>query len=189
MRVRLTAYFIRNPKKAHAGRPIRAPGVWVYDSDATGVKVTARRVALGGQEASGNTASVLDKLATCDLIIDATAEPQGFNFVASVARNALVPMIWAEVYAGGVGGFVARLRPEIEPPPHAARRQYIAWCRAQGAPWHGDDSDYGGRGAADRPLVADDADVAVIAAHTSRMAVDVLVRRARAPDRGRLPQP
>jgi hypothetical protein len=25
--------------------------------------------------------------------------------------------------------FVARLRPEIEPPPHAARHQYIAWWR------------------------------------------------------------
>jgi hypothetical protein len=143
---------------------------------AAGVKVIARRVALGGQEASGNTASVLDKLGTCDLLIDATADPQSFNFVASVARNALVPMIWAEVYAGGIGGFVARLRPEIEPPPHAARHQYIAWCRAQGVPWHGDDRDYSGRGAADRPLVADDADVAVIAAHASRMAVDVLVR-------------
>lgn len=152
---------------------------------APGVKVTSRRVALGGQEASGNTASVLDKLAACDLAIDATADPQAFNFVASVARNALLPMLWAEVYAGGVGGFVARLRPEIEPPPHAARRQYIAWCRAQGVPWHGDDRDYDGRDAADRPLVADDADVGVIAAHASRMAVDALVR----PDASAFPHP
>lgn len=152
---------------------------------AAGVKVTARRVSLGGQEASGNTASVLDKLGTCDLVIDATADAQGFNFVASVARNALVPMIWAEVYAGGVGGFVARLRPEIEPPPHNARRQYIAWCRAQGVPWQGDDRDYGGRGADERPLLADDADVAVIAAHASRMALDVLVR----PEASAFPHP
>ena len=41
-------------------------------------------------------------------------------------------MIWAEAYAGGVGGFVARLRHGIEPPPHAARRQYFGWCRSQG---------------------------------------------------------
>jgi hypothetical protein len=143
---------------------------------APGVKVSARRVALGGQESSGSTVSVLDQLAACDLVIDATVDPQAFNFVASVARNALLPMVWAEVYAGGVGGFVARLRPEIEPPPHAARRQYIAWCRAQGVPWHGDDREYGGHDAEDRPLVADDADVGVIAAHASRMAVDALVR-------------
>ncbi len=143
---------------------------------APGVKVTARRVALGGQEAAGTTASVLDELATCDLLIDSTADPQGFNFVAAVARNALRPMIWAEVYSGGIGGFVARLRPEIEPPPHAARRQYSAWCRGQAAPWYGEDHDYGGRDAMNRPLVADDADVAVIASHASRMALDLLVR-------------
>jgi ubiquitin-protein ligase len=149
------------------------------------VKIIASRVALGGQESSGNTAAVLDQLATCDLLIDATADPQAFNFVASVVRNALLPMVWAEVYAGGVGGFVGRLRPEIEPPPHAARRQYIAWCRAQGVPWHSDDREYGGHGAGDRPLVADDADVGVIAAHASRMAVDTLVR----PDSSAFPHP
>jgi len=143
---------------------------------APGVNVSTRRVSLGGQEASGTTASVLEDLGRCDLLIDATADPQGFNFVAAVARNALRPMIWAEVYAGGIGGFVARLRPEIEPPPHAARHQYIAWCRGQGVPWHGDDRDYGGRDAVGRPLVADDADVTVIAAHASRMGLDVLVQ-------------
>jgi hypothetical protein len=152
---------------------------------APSVKVKARRVALGGQESSGNTASVLDQLAACDLVVDATADPQAFNFVASVARNALRPMVWAEVYAGGAGGFVARLRPDFEPPPHAARRQYIAWCRAQGVPWHGDDRDYGGRGAEERPLVADDSDVGVIAAHASRMTIDALVR----PEASTFPHP
>lgn len=149
------------------------------------VKVIARRIALGGQESSGSTASVLDKLGECDLVIDATADPQAFNYVASVARNSLVPMLWAEVYAGGVGGFVARLRPEIEPPPHAARRQYIAWCREQGVPWHGDDREYGGRDSENRPLVADDGDVGVIAAHASRMAVDALIR----PENSTFPHP
>ena len=53
----------------------------------------------------------------------------------------------------------------------------MAWCRAQGVPWHGDgDQDYGARGLADEILIADDSDVAVIAAHASRMAIDLLVR-------------
>jgi hypothetical protein len=141
-----------------------------------GVSVTVRRVSLGGQEASAGTASVLDELAACDLIVDATADPQAFNFVASVARNALRPMIWAEVYAGGIGGFVARLRPGKEPPPHSARRQYLAWCRQQGVPWHGLDRDYGGSDAREQPLTADDSDVNVIAAHATRIATDALVR-------------
>src|SRR5262249_28179112 len=38
------------------------------------------------------------------------------------------------------------------------------------------DRDYGGQGAEGSPLVADDAEVAVIAAHTTRMAIDALVR-------------
>jgi sulfur-carrier protein adenylyltransferase/sulfurtransferase len=138
------------------------------------VTVSVRRVALGGQEPSGTVASVLDELATCDLLVDATADPHAFNFIASVARGFLRPMIWAEVYAGGIGGFVGRLRPGIEPPPHAARAQYFGWCRAQGVepPVTGDR--YGADGG--KPLIASDADVSVIAAHAARMAVDVLAR-------------
>ena len=58
---------------------------------AAGIKVKERRVALGGQELSGSTASALDDLGTCNLLVDASGDPQGFNFVASVARNALAP--------------------------------------------------------------------------------------------------
>jgi molybdopterin/thiamine biosynthesis adenylyltransferase len=141
-----------------------------------GVRVSVRRVLLGGQEASGTTASVLDELSGCDLLIDASGDSQAFNFTASVARKALRPMLWAEVYAGGIGGFVARLRPDAEPPPHAARQQYMAWCREQGVPWLGDDHEYGVQRGQGPPLIADDADVAVIAAHTSRMALDLLAR-------------
>jgi molybdopterin/thiamine biosynthesis adenylyltransferase len=148
------------------------------------INVRARNVVLGGQEASGTTASVLDELATCDLLIDATADSQAFNFVAAVARSALRPMIWAEVYAGGVGGFVARLRPHTEPPPHTARRQYIGWCRQQGVPWRGEDHEYESR-SNEGPVVADDADVAIIAAHAARMTTDNLIR----PDSSAFPHP
>jgi molybdopterin/thiamine biosynthesis adenylyltransferase len=139
------------------------------------VSVSARRVVLGGQESSGTTASVLEELATCHLLIDATADPQAFNFVASVARSALRPMIWAEVYAGGIGGFVARLRPDMEPPPHQARQQYLAWCRQQRVPWIAEDHDYESRSSGE-PVIADDADVATIAAQAVRMTTDYLVR-------------
>jgi sulfur-carrier protein adenylyltransferase/sulfurtransferase len=139
-------------------------------------KVRCRRVALGGQESAGTTSSVLDELAACDVLVDATAAPQAFNFVSAVACAALRPMVWAEVYAGGIGGFVARLRPNIEPPPLAARQQYLAWCHSQGVPWHGDDHEYGARQSEGPPLVADDAEVALIAAQAARMAIDALLR-------------
>jgi hypothetical protein len=140
------------------------------------VNVRTFRVIMGGQEAAGTTAMVLDELATCDLLIDATADAHAFNFVAAAARSGLHPMVWAEVYAGGIGGFIARVRPDMEPPPHTARRQYLAWCRDQGAPWHGDDGEYGARGVEGQPLVADDAAVAIIAAHASRLSLDTLVQ-------------
>ena len=150
---------------------------------APSVKVSARRVFLGGQESSGNTASVLDQLATCDLLIDATAEPQAFNLVAAVARSANRPMIWAEVYAGGIGGFVARIRPNMEPPPHTARQQYLGWCRDQAMPWRGIDQDYGTTD--QQPLLADDSNVSVIAAHAAAMAIDTLTN----PQHSRFPYP
>jgi sulfur-carrier protein adenylyltransferase/sulfurtransferase len=145
---------------------------------AANVAVSSRRVGLGKQESSGSTASVMDELATCDLLIDATADPQAFNYVAAVARSSMRPMIWAEVYAGGIGGFVARVRPMVDPPPHVARQQYRAWCRAKAAPWTSEDGEYRTEGADGQPWIADDADVTVIAAHGSRMALDVLVRPA-----------
>ncbi len=170
-----------------------ATSLGVYKADALEARlksvtphmnVSTRKVVLGGQEAAGTTASVLDELATCDFLIDATADPQAFNFVASVARFALRPMIWAEVYAGGIGGFVARLRPNIEPPPHQARLQYLGWCRQQGVPWLAEDHDYESCGT-DGPVVADDADVAIIAAHAARMTTDYLIH----PDASAFPHP
>jgi len=149
------------------------------------VSVHARRVVLGGQESAATTDTVLDRLAECDLLIDATADPQAFNFVAAVARSILRPIIWAEVYAGGIGGFVARLRPNVEPAPHLARQQYLAWCEQHGVPWAGDDRRYENRAGDAPPLIADDADVALIAAHAARMAIDVLVR----PEASRFPHP
>jgi molybdopterin/thiamine biosynthesis adenylyltransferase/ubiquitin-protein ligase len=139
------------------------------------VKVDAYRTALGGQESSGATAVVLDELAKCDLLIDTTADPQAFNFVASAARSAKRMMIWAEVYAGGIGGFVARLRPDFEPPPHHARRQYIKWCEENGVPWLAAGGNYDAQRQDNPPLIASDADVAAVAAHATRMAIDGLV--------------
>lgn len=148
------------------------------------VNVNVRRVILGGQEAAGTTESVLTELSACDLLIDATADPQAFNFVAAAARSALRPMIWAEVYAGGIGGFVARVRPGFEPPPNQARQQYLLWCEAQGIPWTKKGQDYEVR-SAEIPLIADDADVSIIAAHVTRMAIDQLLR----PEASAFPHP
>ena len=143
---------------------------------APNAEVKGWRVLLGGQESSATTSSVLNDLGSCDLVIDATADPQAFNFAAAAARSANKPMVWAEVYAGGIGGFVGRVRPGIDPPPHTARRQYLAWCRDQNVPWIGDDRDYDTRTPKGPTLIDSDADVSVIAGHASRLALDTLMR-------------
>ena len=139
-------------------------------------EVKGWRVALGGQESSATTSSVLNDLGSCDLVIEATADPRAFNFAAAAARGASKPMVWTEVYAGGIGGFVGRVRPGFDPPPHTARRQYSAWCRDQGVPWFGDDREYDSQAPNGPTLIAADADVSVIAGHASRLALDTLMR-------------
>jgi sulfur-carrier protein adenylyltransferase/sulfurtransferase len=122
----------------------------------------------------------------CNLIIDATAEPQVFNLCAAVARNEEKPFVWGEVFAGGIGGLIARLRPNHEPVPHAARRQIDQWCGDRGIdPPHASAVQYGlNLPDAATPMIADDADVSVIAGHIAKMALDVLAR-----EESQFPQP
>lgn len=141
-------------------------------------QIVARRITLGGQESSAATDAALQRITGTDLVVDATADPQIFNLCGSACRSEKTPLIWGEVFAGGIGGLIARSRPEIDPPPHLARRQIAIWCQQQEVPWnHGNAAQYGLAIDADKPpLVADDADVSVIASHMSRMALDILLR-------------
>lgn len=141
-----------------------------------GVETVVRNISLGDQESSAATDYALGKIAACDLIIEATADPEGFNFCASVARRGKKPMIWAEVFAGGIGGIIARVRPGVEPPPHVARRQIGAWCDEYGVPWERQSRRGYDLDSETEPLIADDADVTVVAAHLTRFALDTLLR-------------
>lgn len=130
---------------------------------------------LGGQEASGSIESLIEGLANCDLIVDTTAEPSAFNYLCAAVAFSKKPLLWAEVFAGGFGGLIARHRPLLEPDPASMRRAIENWCSDQGKPIERAANDYGGGpgGAA----IADDADVTTIAAHASRMAIDMLIPR------------
>lgn len=140
--------------------------------------IKALRIALGGQESASSMAGALESLGECDLLIDATAEPTAFNMIASVSTRRSKPMIWVEVFAGGIGGIVARARPDIDPVPLSARAQIEAWCNDQGVDWiRPVDSDrYDGRDGDGIPLIADDAEISIMAAHAARYASDILAR-------------
>lgn len=87
----------------------------------------------------------------------------------------LEPMVWAEVFGGGFGGLIVRYRPSNEPDPASMRRAVENWCADKGKPMPRPANRYGGEPHAS--AIADDADVTVIAAHTARMAVDLLIPR------------
>ncbi|MDP2333808.1 MAG: ThiF family adenylyltransferase [Reyranella sp.] len=138
--------------------------------------VEAREYRLGGQHSSGSIESLLETIAACDLIIDATADPHVFNYLCAATGFGKKPMLWAQVFAGGIGGMIARHRPGLEPDPATMRAQIEHWCHVQGKPIEHTAIDYETRGSGP-PLIADDADVSVIAAHAARFAVDTLIPR------------
>jgi ubiquitin-protein ligase len=139
-----------------------------------GVSVAKHRVRLSGQESNTSIAAALRAATECDVIIDATASANVFNLLSSIAVRDGKPMVWAEVFGGGIGGMMARFSPGETPTPAKMRVIVNHWCSLQGVPWAGREHGYETRDDADAVLIADDADVSVIAAHTARYSLDVL---------------
>ena len=138
-------------------------------------EVNFRTIEFGGQESSLVTGSAMSALGECALIIDASASAEVFNLVAAVSRAARVPLVWGLVYAGGIGGLVARVRPDFDPEPLKAREQISQWYAARGVPWTiKPGAEYDGENGEQTPLVAGDAEVSLIAAHMTRAAIDTL---------------
>jgi molybdopterin/thiamine biosynthesis adenylyltransferase len=143
-----------------------APGCQIED-------VTHR---ITGQESSKTASAVLDAIGKCDLLIDATADPSVFVLLAALARRNKKPICWAELFAGGVGGMIARARPNFDPNPLAVRNAITAHLNTQQpAPYQNavsyDADDI-------RPLIAYDSDVGQIASSLTRFAIDTLLRKA-----------
>lgn len=140
------------------------------------VRVDVRSLLLGGQESSGSFASAMVSLGQCDLIVDATATADVFNVCAAIARTEKKPMFWGGIYEGGIGGLIVRARPDLDPPPTMARAQISNWYTARGVPWTSiTGTRYDTQGEDGVPMIADDADVSVIAAHLVRLIVDSIV--------------
>ena len=101
---------------------------------APGAQVSVSRIHLTGQESSASVSLVLDRLGECDIVIDATANPRVFNLLAAVSKAAAKPLVWLEIFAGGIGGLVARSRPGLDPRPQTMRAIYLGFCEEHPAP-------------------------------------------------------
>jgi len=132
------------------------------------IEVHLHRIA--GQESSIAAAKRLKEIGGCDVIVDATANPKVFVTLAAVARAKSRTLCWGEVYAGGIGGLIARARPGRDPNPLAVRDSINSYLETlPPAPFKevaGYDVDDG------QPLVADDADVTHITSGLTRLALD-----------------
>ena len=143
---------------------------------APGVEVEVRDLDLTGQESNANVAGALKRLGGCDMIVDATADPGVFDLLAHAAKTYAKPMVWAKVYAGGVGGLVARSRPGLDPAPVRMRAAYHEAVVDSPEPASIGEDPYAAEGVDGVPLVASDADVAVVAGHAASLALDTMLR-------------
>ena len=139
------------------------------------IEADVSRLNLTGQESTASLSGVLSKLGRCDLLIDATADPQVFNIVAPLATAYGRPLVWAEVYAGGIGGMIARSRPGHDPDPHTMRAAYHHFTSE--TPAHGlfAAQDYTAETVEGIILSASDADVGILAYHATRLVIDTLL--------------
>lgn len=141
-----------------------------------GAECDTRQYRLGGQQSSGSIESLIETLAECDLIVDASADARVFNYLCAAVATGTKPLVWARIFGGGIGGFIARHRPGREPEPASMRRIIEQWCIDQGKPMPRARAGYETDGPG-TPFIADDADVTVIAGHAARLAIDTLIPR------------
>lgn len=136
------------------------------------IQVRLHRVA--GQESAMSAATALKDLASCDLLIDATANPSVFLRLAAVAKMSRRPLCWGEVFAGGFGGLIARARPDIDPHPIAVRSAILRHLATLPPAPHQRAKNYDIRG--EEPAVAYDSDVSQIAVALTRFALDAALQ-------------
>lgn len=142
---------------------------------AAGVEVDARTTRLAGQESAVTAAAALKELSSCDVLIDATANPEVFLLLAALARRKGIPLCWGEIFAGGYGGMIARARPARDPNPLAVRDAYHAYLATlPDAPFK-NAANYDGT--EEQPLVAYDSDVGFVATALSRLVIDTALSR------------
>lgn len=137
-------------------------------------EVRTSNVHLAGQESNAFVGVIQSQLASCDILVDATANAKAFNVAAGIAKAAGKPLVWMEVFAGGIGGMVARSRPGKDPVPQDMRNAFLQFCQAN--PDKAPElqlEDY----AAEREgkvVVASDAEVGIVAHTAIRLIIDCL---------------
>lgn len=140
---------------------------------ALGVEVTTYESNIAGQENPLLAAKLCNVVATCTLIVDATANPQAFVVLAALSKLAKSAMVWGEVFAGGVGALMARSRPTLDADALSLRAHINGVLGTMQPVPEGRTANYGLEGD-DKVYVASDADVSALAAAMTQFILDAL---------------
>jgi len=147
------------------------------DYIAPDMKVNVSRLNLTGQESTSGLSVVLSRLGNCDIIIDATANSRVFNLLSALAVTYSKPFVWAEIYAGGIGGMIARSRPGYDPDPQTMRSAYLSYVSENPDPELQVNGPYSAEDTEGNVFLAADAEVGVITYFATRFAVDTVLER------------
>lgn len=137
-------------------------------------EVMCRTYRFAGQESSSYNTTVLEQIAACDLVIDATANPKVFSSIAAICTRRRVPVVWGEVFAGGIGALMARSLPGFDASPLDIRSAIHAYLAGMPeAPFqHAQTYDAEVDG---EVFIAGDAEVSAFAASLTQFTVDTLI--------------
>lgn len=139
------------------------------------IKVDCSVLNVGGQESSALLDRTLIKLGQCDIVIDATANPTVFNLLASLSLQYQKPLLWIEVFTGGIGGMIARSRPNQDPSPHQMKISYAQFADSHPFPESTQTQNYEFADQEGNILAAIDAEVNILAGHATRFAIDTMI--------------
>lgn len=140
--------------------------------------VQVRRFRIAGQESPESASTAVDTLVTCDVIIDATANPEVFVQLAAISNSQKRILIWGELFAGGIGGLLARSRPGKDPEPLTMRAGIHDFLASkEPAPFVHARTGYNVEREAAPPLIAIDAEVSQLASVMTRFTLDALLDR------------
>jgi ubiquitin-protein ligase len=117
----------------------------------------------------------IQKIAECDLIIDATGDDPTSMFLGAIAAENQKVFVSVEVFEGGLGCMITRAIPGRDPAYIDARNSYTAYCDEQNvAPPSSGRRPYEILNEDAEPIVADDTAATIAAGHAARIVLDIL---------------
>lgn len=140
---------------------------------APGVSVTTWPVNVAEQGNPSVSALVAKAIASCTMVIDATANPSAFVALAAITRQAGQAMVWGEVFGGGGGALMARSRPGVDADALGVRNHLHGVMKEMAPAPTGRTTAYGLESEG-TVYVASDADVGSLAASMTQFCLDTL---------------